>query len=370
MRAGRWWVVLGLVAILVVAGLSAFLTAPRPGGLMDPAATGPDGTHALVTLLRERGVAVTVAQSVTDAEHATQPGTLLLVAQTARIADTELLQRLSRLQADLLLVAPEARAREALAPDVRAGKPTMFISQPDCDLTEAQRAGSVDLGTASTYVAAEGQSVISCYDGALVRYRAGQHTITVVGSASFMTNGDLARGGNAALAMNLTGARGHLVWYAPQHVEGGRSATATVFDLIPPNVNWLFWQLFLALIVAAIWQGRRLGPLVAERLPVVVRASETVEGRGRLYRSHRAGARAADALRTAARQRLSARLGLGAAAPPPVVVAAVGQRTGAPVDQLWHLLFGPPPESDTDLVSLSRQLDDLEGELERQVRNS
>ena len=66
------------------------------------------------------------------------------------------------------------------------------------------------------------------------------------------------------------------------------------------------------MLLVALWKGRRIGPLVAERLPVVVRASETVEGRGRLYRSRRARDRAADALRTATLQRLLPRLGLGA----------------------------------------------------------
>ena len=78
-----------------------------------------------------------------------------------------------------------------------------------------------------------------------------------------------------------------------------------------PAVTWIVFQLCLAIALLALWQGRRLGPLVAERLPVVVRASETVEGRGRLYRSRRARDRAADALRTATLQRMLPRLGLG-----------------------------------------------------------
>ena len=52
-------------------------------------------------------------------------------------------------------------------------------------------------------------------------------------------------------------------------------------------------------VLLALWQARRLGPVVAERLPVVVRAAETVEGRGRLYRARRARDRAAAALRAA-----------------------------------------------------------------------
>jgi len=109
-----------------------------------------------------------------------------------------------------------------------------------------------------------------------------------------------------------------------------------------------------------------MGPLVAERLPVVVRASETVEGRGRLYRSRRARDRAADALRTAALQRMLPRLGLAVNAVAPAVVAAVAERCNRPPELVQHILFGPPPSSDDDLVNLARELDDIE----RQVAHS
>jgi hypothetical protein len=105
---------------------------------------------------------------------------------------------------------------------------------------------------------------------------------------------------------------------------------------------------------------------VAEELPVVVRASETVEGRGRLYRSRRARDRAADALRTATLQRLLPRLGLGAGAPAPVVVTTVARRSGADANYVSYHLFGPPPATDNDLLQLARALD----EIERQVTRS
>jgi hypothetical protein len=75
-------------------------------------------------------------------------------------------------------------------------------------------------------------------------------------------------------------------------------------------------QLLVALGVLALWRGRRLGPVVEEPLPVVVRAAETVEGRSRLYR--KAGARdvAAEALRRAAVRRLGTALGLPRRAAP------------------------------------------------------
>src|SRR5262249_13696101 len=158
--------------------------------------------------------------------------------------------------------------------------------------------------------ATDGRTMTSCYDGVLVRYRDDGRTVTAVGNSDFMTNGNLLQAGNAALAMNLAGDRPHLVWYDPHRVEGETSSPASITDLIPENVSWVVWQLWLAVLLVALWKGRRPGPLVAEQLPVVVRASETVEGRGRLYRSRRARDRAAQALRTATLQRLLPRLGL------------------------------------------------------------
>src|SRR6185503_9223415 len=131
-------------------------------------------------------------------------------------------------------------------------------------------------------------------------------------------------------------------------------------------VRWIVFQLCVAIALVALWKGRRLGPLVAERMPVVVRASETVEGRGRLYRSRRARDRAADALRTATLQRMLPRLGLGHSAAEPVVVQAVADRCGTPAQAVGHTLFGPTPDSDPDLVRLANELDNIE----RQVAQS
>jgi hypothetical protein len=360
-RRRSWrWVLLTLAAIGVVAAIGTYLTAPRPGGRMDPASTGPDGAHALVELLRDRGVTVVVATSVADAENAARPGTLLLFAQTQRVTSDSLLQRLAAIPGDRLLVEPTSRARAALAPGIRRGGAGEPDTTPNCRLREADRAGSADFGPSNTYSAAGDRAVTSCYGGALVRYRDGDRTVTVVGSTEFMTNGGLLRAGNAALAMNLAGQQTRLVWYAPQHVEGESSGSTTIFGMIPDNVIWMVLQLWLVVLLIALWKGRRIGPLVAEKLPVVVRASETVEGRGRLYRSRRARDRAAQALRTATLRRLLPRLGLGADTSAPAVVIAVAQRGRSHEESVRHILFGPPPASDADLVQLARALDDIE----------
>ena len=135
------------------------------------------------------------------------------------------------------------------------------------------------------------------------------------------------------------------------HVEGETPRPASIFDLIPENVTWIVWQLWLVVLLVALWKGRRVGPLVAEELPVVVRASETVEGRGRLYRSRRARDRAAEALRTATLQRLVPRLGLG----PNAHRAGGGDDRGPAQRGRRGICFLPPvrptPATDNDLLN-------------------
>jgi hypothetical protein len=369
--ARRWrswrWVVLILVVLAVIAGIGAYLTAPRPGARMDPQSTDPDGAHALVALLRDGGVEVVVADSIADVEHAARPGTLILVAQSQYLTDDALLDRLAKAPGDLLLVEPTARTREALMPGVRMSAESIsFDSNPNCTLREANRAGTVRFGASDTYRAKDGRTMTSCYDGVLIRYRDDGRTVTAVGNTDFMTNGGLLQAGNAALAMNLAGDRPRVVWYAPHRIEGETSSPSSLSDLIPENVTWIVWQLCLVVLLVALWKGRRPGPLVAEELPVVVRASETVEGRGRLYRSRRARDRAATALRTATVQRLLPRLGLGPGASAPAVVTTVAQRSGADPGFVSYQLFGPPPATDNDLLQLARALD----EIERQVTHT
>jgi hypothetical protein len=366
----RWrnwrWVLLAVIVIAVISAVTSYLTAPRPGGRMDPEATSPEGAHALVDLLRQAGIDVVVANTVADVERDARPDSLLLVAQTYYMGDDVLLQRLARTPGDRLLVEPLSTTRAALAPRIRLARTQSIGDEPNCALREANRAGRVELPFSDRYEAAGGLTVTSCYDGAVVRYRDHDRTITVAGTADFMTNSGLLKEGNAALAMNLAGERARLIWYAPRRIEGQTHKTAGIFDLIPDNVIWMVWQLGLVVALVALWRGRRMGPLVAENLPVVVRASETVEGRGRLYRSRRARDRAAEALRTAALQRMLPRLGLSVNAAPPAVVAAVAGRSDRSPDVVQHVFYGPAPATDADLVNLARELDDIE----RQVAQS
>lgn len=365
-RRTMWSVGLALALIVAVSALSAYLTAPRRGGLLEAASTAPDGAHALVTLLEDHGVQVVVADDLDAVAAAARPDTLIAVAQTFFLLDESGLDRLATLPGDRLLIAPASATREVLAPGIELDDSVQFGGPPDCDLREAVSAGDVQFGISDAYRRADDLPATRCYDGALLRYQDGGRTVTVVGSGDFMTNAGLLGQGSAALAMNLAGTHDRVIWYAPQRIEGETTGDGSLFDLLPAQVGWAVLQIGVAVLLVAWWRGRRLGPLVAESLPVVVRASETVEGRARLYRSRRARDRAADALRTATLARLRPRLGLGPHPTPAAVSQAIAHRTGIDSNALSHSLFGPAPENDGQLLALAHHLDDIE----RQVAQS
>ncbi|MCW2881487.1 MAG: hypothetical protein JWQ95_5587 [Sphaerisporangium sp.] len=358
-------VIFGLL-VIVLAALAALITGTSTDGRrLDPADSTLTGSKALAQILRQRGVRIERVSTIDDVVRLDGPGTQLLVSGSSFLSLDEITS-LSRAQADLLVVGP-VRGLSTLAPGITATSEAAVRSrEPRCDLPAAVHAGNAYLGGAAFTVPARSTG---CYPGAdgpsLVR-SSGSRTVTVVGDGGFMTNQRLAEDGNAALAVNLAGARPVLIWLVPpdasQVIPG--SGQATLGELIPVGVPWAVLQLVIALLVVAFWRGRRLGPVVVERLPVVVRAAETAEGRGRLYRARRARDRASATLRAACVSRLTPRLGLSGDATPDQIIAATALRSGQ--DAVWvrSVLYGLIPADDAGLVALAGHLDTLE----RQVR--
>ena len=151
----------------------------------------------------------------------------------------------------------------------------------------------------------------------------------------------------------------------PSPPAGTAAGQKSLLQVIPGPAYLVTLQLFIAVALAALWRMRRLGPLVAEPLPVVVRASETVEGHGRLYRSRRSRDRAATVLRDAARDRITTRLALPRDADADAVCAAVAARTGREPDTVRAIMFGPARD-DAALVTLGQDIDALEEEVRTQ----
>jgi hypothetical protein len=193
--------------------------------------------------------------------------------------------------------------------------------------------------------------------------------VTLVGLAGALTNRHLAESGNAAMALGALGRAPTLVWWLPSTADPLQFDPGTAIgigDLVPSWVRWALLQVAIAVLVVVWWRGRRLGRVVVEPLPVVVRATESVEGRARLYRRGNARDRAAAALRAATLARLRTRLALPRGAGAEVVAAAVSSRTGRPGAEVAALLATDgSPTDDAGLTGLADALDALENEVRR-----
>ncbi len=374
-------VVLALVLLLVAALAIAVIRSDTRHGTLDPRSADPYGSLAVAELLADRGVSTRVVTTLAEADAAAGPDTTLLVAVPDLLTHGQQNQLRSG-AADsggrTVLVAPGSWSVERLAPGVVANPATSLDStlSPDCDLPAARRAGTADTG-GIRYTATRSDAD-ECYPSerlaTLVRVpdTSGSGDTVVLGAPDILYNDTLDEQGNASLALQLLGSRPHLVWYLPSLSDAPPTDTDDergFLDLLPSGWLWGTLQLFIAAALAALWRARRLGPLVPEKLPVAIRASETVEGRARLYRKANARDRAATALRSATRTRLAPLIGVPvtqAHAPEALLPALSALLDSRGDGQALHaLLFGPPPGDDAALISLADQLDALEREVRR-----
>ncbi|WP_432064331.1 DUF4350 domain-containing protein [Streptomyces sp. C10-9-1] len=399
---------LAVVALLVAAGITmAALRSDGGFGRLDPRSTAPAGSRAAAELLKDQGVSVHPVTTLGDALAAAGSGTTLLVTDPGLLSHAQqdaLHHAMSTTGGRTVLLAPDRDTLLGLAPEVATEPPVPVTAlDPGCSLPTADRAGDAELGGHRYTTGARGADLCYPSGGAatLLRLDAGAGGETVLlGAPDLLYNDRLDEHGNASLALQLLGAHPELIWYMPSFgdtsagttpapddsVDGDGAADredgpgddragdrpgeeSSFLDLVPDGWVWGTVQLGVAALLAAVWRARRLGPLVTERLPVSVPASETAEGRARLYRQVDARERASASLRSAARARLAPLLGVGSADThtPDVLVPAVAARLSRDAGRDPHaLLFGPAPADDAALIRLADQLDALE----REVRTS
>lgn len=360
-RAVRLPIAVALVVLIggVVLGLSS---GRFQRGSLDPRAVDPAGSRALAVLLQHRGVTVHRVHGVAAALGQADSDSTIFIAFPEYESSTTL-QRLQALwpTVRVVLLDPSDRALNQVTAEISTRS---YVSvkrrDPACELAEARTAGDADLG-GGTFTLLNSGVGQRCYGGSVVtaQTRSGQ-PVAVVGAAEPFTNDRLARRGNAALAIGLLGGADDLWWVMPDLTTGsGTADRSSLTDILPGWVPPVFWQLLLTGLLLALWRGRRLGPVVTEALPVVVRAAESVEGRARLYRRARARDRAAEALRGGARARIVPFLGLGTDPSPAALVSAVAARAGRAPYEVGGLLFGGAPADDAGLVRLADALDGL-----------
>ncbi|MGA6220594.1 DUF4350 domain-containing protein [Streptomyces umbrinus] len=371
-------VLLALVVLLAAAVAIAAVRSDAESGSLDPRSAEPSGSRAVAELLADRGVSTRVVTTLEEAASATGSDTTLLVARPDLLTDRQqdrLHSAFANSGGRTVLVAPTTPSVGTLAPGVDADPAPSFDTtlSPNCSLPAARRAGKAETGGIRYTTNAPGAD--SCYPGdglpTLLRVPAaeGNGDTVVLGAPDILQNERLDKQGNASLALQLLGSRPHLVWYLPSLSDDSATDAGdrSFFDLMPSGWLWGTLQLFFAAILAALWRARRLGPLVPEKLPVAIRASETVEGRARLYRKSNARDRAAAALRSTTRTRLAPLVGVSPAQAhaPEALLPALSAQLRREGQALHSLLFGPPPSDDAALIALADQLDALEREVRR-----
>lgn len=362
-----------LSAVVAAALALALWTQFAPKGDTVPLSVnnaGPEGARAVTQVLGRHGVTVRDVGDFEAAMEALQSApspTLLLYDRNGFLDEPRLLSLMAEAER-VVLVSPRLQTLAPLDSDIRQAGVVPDASpalDPGCSLPDAEAAGPVS-GDAGLL-----------YEGGTACYRPGSSAagllavskdgrLTVLGSTSVLANGRLDDLGHAALAIRTLGSSPDLVWYLPTLKDLDTAGSpGTLDDLAPDWVRFLGPWLMLVAMAAVVWRGKRLGPLVFEPLPVVVRAVETAEGRARLYHDSRALDQARNNLRAGTLVRLSGQLRLGPGATADQVIDAVARFLDQPAGRIRELV-NEQPATEARLVAWSRELDNLEKEVRSQ----
>ncbi len=351
------------------------LAAPRLSDLeFAPDNAREGGGRALAQVLAREGVTIRFTRSIEEAQRWATEGTTLLIAYDPSPA-AKLYRDLLETDADVVVTSPLDNLIDAVAWKARmslglANAP----SQPEpveaqCELPAALAAGTfTSWGTGLDLYDDNGmdipEGVSGCFPAAwgyhLVHIQNEGRTISVLDDSLAWSNHRITEQGNAALALHLLGQNTELIWLIPQDVP---SVSPDSGPALPLRFQLAAAIAALTAVFLAGWQIRRMGPLISERLPVLVKASETTRGRAKLYRANKSYGRAAAALRAGTAQRLGARLGLSDSSGRQALVMAISQATQRDQNEVFDLFYGPAPHNDFDLVHLAQRLDDLEREM-------
>lgn len=348
------------VAIAIVLGTGTQTSTP-----MDPDNPGPSGARALARVLGDEGVDVQVARGADELEAIDLDGGTSVVVVLPEYLGTSTIERLREHTGqahEVIVVGAGPGVADALG-ELGGGAsiPLDEGRESGCD---DPRFDGLTLEVDFTTLYPHGD----CFDGkagAIVTEPA--DGLLLFGADQVLTNDQILRADNAAVALRLLGQDERLVWYVPSIDDLVGDDGVSLQTLLPRWVRPGLALLAIVMVTVILWRARRLGALATEPLPVVVRAVETTRSLGRLYRRSGDRDHAAESLRRAARSRLAERLRLGSTTPPDVLAREVARRTGRTENDVVAVLgpAGVVPSSDRDLITLARQLTELDREVRR-----
>lgn len=371
LRKSSFWIVVAVGALIATLVL---LLVTNQGNTdrrsLSTNSTGPGGSMAVAEVLRQQGVALSRAGTLEEAIVAARADSTVLFYDPNGYLSSSQLSKVATLGNKLVVITPAFFELAQLAPEIfPAGKPEKKDElSADCDLPAALKAEKISV-SGSTY-RIENDSVgddevdqcFSSYDDSysLIRLVREDRSVTVLGAPDVLSNEGILKSGNAALALNLLGESENLVWYIPTAADVEATGPPSLSELTPDWVTAVLLLLLFVFISAAIWRGRRLGPVVIENLPVTVRSTETREGRARLYAKAGAYSRATDAIRIGTLRRISSMLGLPRTTQAPEIITAIAQRTGIHPEKIAATLLEQVPRSEAEMMQISQELEHYE----------
>lgn len=416
-RRWRWlWWIVGVaivltVVVLLVLAIAATASNSRPSSTvpLDPDNRGASGASALASIIDRHGVDVQVVHGIDELQRTPRPDADTTVVISGSVSTTSPVAQAIRNRVSgadrIVLIDPPFTMLPALSIPVAfsSGNLELSAAQADCQAAGISPTDTVtsDLGMGlELLLPIPGTSL--CFPQGNGAYNAvvspaDTSRPTVVAITGTMTRNDtLADHDNAGVAVRAIATTDHVLWYVPQAGDtvARKSAGESDQSILPRAVGPTVLLLFFALIALAIWRGRRFGPLSAEPLPAVVKAIETTQSRGRMYRRAGASDRAAAVLRIHTIARLANYLGLpydpgraldlvstnadssrinsstahptGVAEPAvSEIISVVADATGRNPGEVAALLAGPLPTTDVDLVRFTDALTALDQEVRR-----
>lgn len=382
---GRWrgpalWTLLVIIVTVLVTLISVRQASNTQAS--DPQNPGRNGAQALAEVLSHHGVEVQVVRS--EEAFLGEPigsDTTVLITNTDELSGQGARRALdhARSAARLVLLTPPQATLDGMqlpleaVPHATYQEMTAGCASPDVRSDERLSEGEV------RYESRAGSTATICFppdpDVAASSDQGGYYVtlvadgarpaVSVIGSPAVIANKSITTADQGALALRSLGHSPRLLWYAASFTDIAAGDPSAIPPLMP---GWFVPALAIvgmAVLLLMFWRGRRLGRLATEPLPVIVRAIETTESRGRLYRKAQDRERAHAVLQRATRERLTAYLGLSPGTPPADLAAALAAATGRQTDEILHLLAAPIEPHDAALLHTAGQLAQLEEDLRR-----
>ncbi|MDS2171193.1 hypothetical protein Q7C18_00585 [Nesterenkonia sp. CL21] len=375
LRRWQFWLLLVIIGVLfsVVVQLLSVEDQERYG-LNN---TELDGYAAIAAVLEDQGVEIHPASTAESARALLEdlPEASIVVHEDRWEASRSLTRDLRSQDRPRVWITPSAATREealgGLAParaiphSSTTDVPEVLDAGEDCTVPAAQRAETIR-APGQLYDVKAG-----CFLGRpdptqddVGRVLAATDAGLVFGAPDAFTNRHITSEGNAALALGLFGEQSDLIWYTPSGVDTlSADEWASPWDFMPDWVDMLTWWLFVCALLLILVAGRRHGPVVVEPLPVEVPASESAEGRGRLYQQADASTEASRTLRSAHLLRLARLLRLGPGTPEQQVIGAVAAQTGRSEQEIARTVDAAAVSGNTAMVRYAQGLAALEDEV-------